>query len=142
MDTSPTSVNPAGAGTTATGVRYAHHISFRVDDLQASLDFYERVLGCTRIERPVLSVPGAWLVLDQLQIHLIEWRAEPRLGTPPHEATPYANHVAFSVVDYPAFRAHLIANGLQPVDGPDPKVTQMVVQDPSGNVVEFTPYMR
>jgi catechol 2,3-dioxygenase-like lactoylglutathione lyase family enzyme len=133
---------PVDSGTTATGVRYVHHISFRVDDLDASLDFYERVLGCTRIDRPAISVPGAWLALDQLQIHLIEWHREPHLGTPPDAATPYANHIAFSVADYPGFRSHLIANGMHPVDGPDPTVTQMVVQDPSGNVIEFTPYTR
>ena len=29
-------------------VRYLHHVSFRVDDLEAGLDFYQRILGFVR----------------------------------------------------------------------------------------------
>lgn len=132
----------AQRGSEQTRIRYIHHVSFRVDDLAASIDFYQRVLGCTPMDRPAISVPGAWLRAHDVQVHLIEWPREERLGAPPLLATPFANHVAFSVADFEGFRDHLIDEGLDPQYGPDPTVRQIVVQDPSGNVIEFTPYER
>lgn len=133
----------AGSARHQPAVRYIHHVSFRVDDVEASVDFYCRVLGCTQIPRPPISVPGAWLQAGDLQVHLLGLPIDPTTtGQPPKLATPMANHVAFTVADLDEFRAHLRAEGFDPVDGPDPTVRQIVVQDPSGNVLEFTPYER
>jgi glyoxylase I family protein len=132
----------AGTAAAHPSARYLHHISFRVDDLEESLHFYMGVLGCERLERPDLGFPGAWLQLDNVQVHLLEVSADVALGASPLIASPKANHVAFSVADLEEFRAYLQAEGYCPVDGPNPLVPQLVVQDPSGNVIEFTPNER
>src|SRR5580704_7983127 len=121
----------ASTARTRPSVRYLHHVSFRVDDLEASLEFYVGLLGCVRLDRPDLGFPGAWLQLDNVQIHLLEVPSEESLGSPPLIASPKANHVAFSVSDLEGFRSFLQEQGLSPIDGPNPLVRQLVVQDPS-----------
>src|SRR4051812_18693796 len=84
-------------------VGYVHHVSFRVDDLDEALVFYERLLGCTRLERPELGVQGAWLLAGDVQVHLIERDVDETFGSAPTVANPLANHVAFHVDDLEQF---------------------------------------
>jgi glyoxylase I family protein len=132
-------VNPTKPGPS---VRYLHHVSFRVDSLEESLQFYEGILGCVRLDRPDVGFPGAWLQLENIQVHLLEVPADQELGSSPLIASPRANHVAFSVADLEEYRTFLRTQGYDPVDGPSSVVPQLVVQDPSGNVIEFTPFER
>lgn len=118
-----------------------HHVSFRVDDVAAALEFYVRLLGCTPIDRPDLGVPGAWLQLGDLQVHLIQCPASAETGTPPAVANPMACHVAFQVDDIELLRARLRRAGIEPVHG-HPDLPQCFVQDPSGNVIELTTAVR
>jgi len=49
-----------------------HHVAICVDDLDVGLDFYIRVLGLRRAERPdSLPNPGAWLDMGDQQVHLL-----------------------------------------------------------------------
>ena len=118
-------------------VHYVHHVSFRVDDVADALAFYVGLLGCQPIDRPTLGVPGAWLELGDVQVHLIQVPADATTGAPPSEANPMACHVAFHVDDIDRLRARLRQAGLHPVSG-HPALPQCFVQDPSGNVIEFT----
>jgi glyoxylase I family protein len=119
-----------------THVRYLHHVSFRVDDLDAALDFYQRILGFTMQPRP-LAFPGAWLQAGDVQVHLLEVPANPSTGIPPTRVTSKANHVAFSVPDLQAFRSYLEGEGLAITESTS-NLPQFFVADPSGNVIEFT----
>ena len=114
-----------------------HHVSFRVDDVGAAVDFYVGLLGCEPIERPDLGVPGAWLQLDDIQVHLIECPTGPSTGVPPNAPNPMACHVALHVDDIESMLARLAQAGLEPVRG-HPDLPQWFVQDPSGNVLELT----
>ena len=118
-------------------VRFVHHVSFRVDELAPALDFYVGLLGCEPIERPSLGVPGAWLRLGDLQVHLIQVAADASTGSPPNTANPMACHVAFHVGDMDLLLERLRSAGLEPVHG-HPDLPQCFVQDPSGNVIELT----
>lgn len=118
-------------------VRAVHHVSFRVDELESALDFYERILGCERRPRPDLGFRGAWLQLGDVQIHLLEVPADVTTGYPASEPNLLANHLAFGVPDLPAFGAYLEREGFPTTRGPT-SLAQLVVQDPSGNVIEFT----
>ncbi len=133
-----TSGAPAAVPQTRPSVRYVHHVSLRVNDLRQALDFYGRLLGCTEVPRPDFSFPGAWLQADDVQVHLMEVPANATTGFPPSHTNPCANHVAFHVDDLVAFGAFLTSNGFATRPGFDPAVTQVFVQDPSGNVIEFT----
>jgi glyoxylase I family protein len=118
-------------------VRYLHHVSFRVDDLEAALDFYGRILGFTALARPDLGFRGAWLQAGDVQVHLLELVADESTGFPPNQVSGKANHVAFSVRDLEAYRRYLQEQGLD-ITGAASALPQMFVKDPSGNVIEFT----
>ena len=116
-----------------------HHVSFRVDNLEQALFFYESVLGCKRIPRPNIPVRGAWLQAGDTQIHLIETPASEETGTPPSQINPVANHVAFLTEDLEETEKHLKIKGFPVSHGPSTDVRQIFVRDPTGNLIEFAP---
>jgi glyoxylase I family protein len=122
-------------------VRYVHHVAFRVDDLAAALDFYQRILGFAARVRPEMSFRGAWLQAGDVQVHLLELVADESTGLPPTQVSGKANHVAFSVPDLDAYRGYLREQGLD-ITGPSSDLPQFFVKDPSGNVIEFTELAR
>lgn len=114
-----------------------HHVSFRIDDLEESLAFYEEVLGCTRLERPTtLPVSGAWLQAGATQVHLIEHAADEATGSAPTRVVSYANHVAFGTDDIDAAKEAFRERGVE-VRESRSGLPQFFVSDPSGNVIEF-----
>ena len=119
-------------------VRTVHHVSFRVSDLDAALDFYQGVLGCSRIERPddKMPVAGAWLEAGTTQVHLIVAEATDLTGYPPGGLTGTANHVAFHVDDLDGAQAAMEQRGFAVRRGAF--LPQFFVQDPDGNLLEFT----
>jgi len=120
-------------------VSTVHHVSFRVDDVQAALDFYVGILGCTQLDRPAIPVPGAWLQAGQTQVHLIGCEASEETGFPPSQINPVANHVAFCAPDFEAAEERLKAKGVDYAHGPSPLVKQIFMRDPSGNMIELAP---
>jgi catechol 2,3-dioxygenase-like lactoylglutathione lyase family enzyme len=114
-----------------------NHVSITVRDLDASLAFYEGLLGLARAERPALRVDGAWLTIGHSQIHLIA--ADDTFGDtgrPPAGTNPAAPHTALTVADFDATVEMLTAAGLKPVRSSGGR-QQCWVQDPDGYVVEF-----
>jgi glyoxylase I family protein len=120
---------------------YIHHVSYRVDDLGKSLDFYERILGCEPQPRPDVGFPGAWLQLGDLQFHLMQAPPDKDSGVNPRAATSTANHVAISVDDCDAVKAYFKSEGVAFTEG-WPGQPQFFVQDPDGNVIELTTRQR
>ena len=116
-----------------------HHVSFRVDDLEEALVFYQDALGCPRLPRPDIPVRGAWLQAGDTQIHLIESPSSAETGVPPDRISPVANHVAFLTEDLDATAEALKEKGYAVEYGPSPLVRQIFVRDPTGNMIEFAP---
>lgn len=106
-----------------------HHASIRVDDLERSRAFYERLLGLRAIERPELGVAGRWYGIGAGQLHLIECAASGMA------LDPRGPHFAIEVADLDAARRELAAAGLEVLD---PGGAQLWVRDPDGYVVELT----
>lgn len=115
------------------------HVAVVVDDLDAARRFWVDTLGLEELLRPDLGVPGMWLRVGDLQLHVIE---NPTLPVP----GPGFPHVALRV---PADRwdetiASLRANGVAFLAGPSVRedlgvrVWSAFVTDPAGNVVELT----
>ncbi len=117
-----------------------HHVSFRVSDLTTALEFYEGLLGCRRLDRPddKMPVPGAWLEAGTTQVHLIEAAASELTGLPPTGLTGSANHVAFHTDDLDAACAAFEEHGFAVRRGAF--LPQFFVQDPDGNLIEFTAF--
>ena len=118
-----------------------HHVAFRVDDLDASLEFYQGLLGCERLPRPedLPGARGAWMRAGSSQVHLTETPVDSGTGTPPSAIVPVACHVAFHTDDLDAVEASLRQRGIAFHRG-EHGVEQIFIQDPSGNLIEFSPY--
>ena len=112
-----------------------------MEDLDESLNFYEAVLGCERIPRPdgLPGPRGAWMKTGETQVHLTETPAAPEIGTSPSRIIPIASHVAFHVDDLDAAEASLRERGIAYERGQF-GLEQIFVQDPSGSLLELTPY--
>ena len=94
------------------------HTRMRVNDVEASVKFYEAALGLTATRRHT-SPRGAQLVFlatpnSDEEIELCQMPA----GSPPVEVQPDLMHLAFAVDDLAAFAAGLKAKGFSLSDGP------------------------
>jgi lactoylglutathione lyase len=112
----------------ATIVAKLLHTRMRVDDLEGTLAFYEKVLGLTVLERKesprgsklaFLGVPGSE--------ETIEITYYPQSG--PVQVQPDLVHLAFQVADMDAFAKHLESLGMAFSDGPE--------TTSSGSVIAF-----
>ncbi len=112
------------------------HINTRSADVQATRDFYVRVLGLREGDRPPFQSIGYWLYLrDQPILHLVQ-RPAGEASTP---GSGNVDHIAFRGVDLEATRAALRHAGVAfreqvvPRDG----TIQIFVLDPDGIKVEL-----
>ena len=114
-----------------------NHVALHVTDVEASVDFYKRVLRLEPMPRPAFDFPGAWFRLgaDQ-ELHLIGDRGDPVFSG--HRG----NHFALRVDDIEAWQSHLQnvgAEGAPKKRRPD-GAWQIFLRDPDRHVIElFTP---
>ena len=74
-----------------------NHVSRLCRNVQESIDFYTKVLGFVRIERPpAFDFDGAWLFNYGVGIHLVQSQDEERLPDT-HHLDPMDNHISFQV---------------------------------------------
>lgn len=120
-----------------------NHISLVVRDLQASISFYEHVLGFTQIRRPGSfdeSFDGAWMWRNSMAIHLI-------VGNPPKRSPDinvFSDHLSFqplaTVAEIEAcLQSHGVRYITQIVREGDLAVPQIFFHDPDDNMIEICP---
>ncbi|MDP2138368.1 MAG: VOC family protein [Candidatus Didemnitutus sp.] len=105
------------------------HTRMRVNDIEASVKFYEAALGLKATRRHT-SPRGAQLVFlatpnSDEEIELCQMPA----GAPPVQVQPDLMHLAFEVDDMAAFAADLQQRGFPLSDGPS--------QTGSGSIIAF-----
>jgi catechol 2,3-dioxygenase-like lactoylglutathione lyase family enzyme len=113
-----------------------HHISFGVSDLERSKRFYEDILGLEPIARPEMGLGGAWYRAGDSEVHLIAVPDGVDVGSNPEKVNPLANHQAFGIADYQQTLDLLKAKGVEVLET-HPKLGQMWIGDPDGNVLEL-----
>lgn len=112
------------------------HASFIIADLDSALDFYHGVLGMTIVaERPDLGYPGAWLQIQQQQIHLLQLpNPDPIEGRPQHGGRD--RHVAFGISDLASLVEKLKTAGIAYTLSRSGR-RALFCRDPDGNALEF-----
>ncbi len=129
------------------------HFSVRTTTLDASRDFYCKVLGFREGFRPNFPFPGLWLYqggdeADFGVVHLIGIdRNDPNglknyLGDKPEESlhgSAALDHLAFLATDLAGMRARIAGAGLPYRERtvPDLGLHQVFVEDPSGVTIEL-----
>lgn len=131
-----------------------NHFSIRTTDLDATREFYTRVLGLSVGPRPDFPFPGIWMYngshdyVANAVVHIIGIdknnpsglnqylgdRAESSL-----HGTGSVDHIAFFATGLPAMLQHLIAIGTPYRERTTPSIGlhQLFLDDPCGLVVEL-----
>lgn len=79
-----------------------NHVSIQADDIEASAEFYENVLGMERLPAPNFGFPVYWLRLGDVQLHLFQ------TGTP----LGGNHHLGLEVDDFEAVYRKLEDRGM------------------------------
>jgi glyoxylase I family protein len=113
-----------------------HHASLVVSSTERSLRFYCDLLGLTPDRnRPDLGYPGAWLWVDDQQIHLLELpNPDPVQGRPPHGGRD--RHLALAVEDVDALEERLENAGVAFTRSRSGR-RALFCRDPDGNALEL-----
>lgn len=118
------------------------HLVLTVADLEATVDFYTRVLGMS-----VRAFGGGRLALrfgsQKINLHEAGHEFEPKARRP----APGSADLCF-VVERPLaeWQEHLAELGVPVIEGPGPRdgalgpMTSLYVRDPDGNLVELASY--
>lgn len=131
-----------------------NHYSIRTLDLDATRDFYERVLGLTVGPRPDFPFPGLWLYRGDhgdyanAVVHVIGMDPNDPVGlrnylgdrdTSALHGSGAIDHVAFAATGLAAMLAHLRAVGVAARERTVPALGlhQLFLEDPNGVVVEL-----
>ncbi len=122
-----------------------HHAAMSVADIEATARWYEDVLGF-RVEKR-FPIPGGtkamFLEREGLRIELFQVAdpqpMDPARRDPREDLKTLGNkHAAFTVTDYDAFRADLIARGIEVVLEVGERFGRgLFIRDGGGNVIEF-----
>ena len=109
------------------------HANVRTTQLQAMVDWYERVLGMRSGDRPDFPFPGAWMYAgDHAAVHLVGIEGAPATGS---ETKLKLEHFAFSATDRAGFEARLteLGEAYRISEVPGFGITQFNIWDPDGN---------
>lgn len=122
-----------------------HHAAMSVPDIEAAARWYADVLGFREESR--FTIPGGtqamFLERDGLRIELFQVVAPKPMPAdrldPREDLKTLGNkHAAFTVADYDAFRADLIARGIEIVLEVGQTFGRgLFIRDGAGNVIEF-----
>lgn len=124
-----------------------HHVSIVVRDLDRAVSFYTEVFGLPRIQRPPFKSQGAWIGVEDRQVHLIlypqgTFRAARKIDI-------NDQHFAFCTTDFEAQVTRLAGLGFRE-DAPEGDPMQLLVMrnglasfsqlyllDPDNNMIEI-----
>ncbi len=112
------------------------HVSFLVSDIACAVEFYCDFLGMPLDStRPDLGFPGAWLLVGEQAIHLLELaNPDPVTGRPAHGG--HDRHVAFVIDDVAALRQVLQSKNIEYSCSHSGRKA-LFFRDPDGNALEF-----
>ena len=112
------------------------HVSFAVQDVDASRRFFGEVLGLPEIDRPAFDFRGAWFGIGDRSLHLIEQESVNRASS---SKLTRADHLALQVKDIDAVQRTLDDAGIPYQLGTNHRLglRQIFCADPDGHTIEF-----
>ncbi|PON74320.1 Glyoxalase-like domain containing protein [Parasponia andersonii] len=120
-----------------------NHVSRLCRNVEESINFYTKVLGFVRIERPpAFDFDGAWLFNYGVGIHLVQSEDEERLPET-HDLDPMYNHISFQCEDMRAIEEKLKELNMKYMkrtvedDKNGTVIDQLFFRDPDGFMIEI-----
>uniref|UniRef100_A0A7S3XGD1 VOC domain-containing protein n=1 Tax=Oxyrrhis marina TaxID=2969 RepID=A0A7S3XGD1_OXYMA len=132
-----------------------NHISRETDDVERLTEFYSKVFGLPRLERPDFGFGGSWFALPNGgQLHIIEKDTQkPPVSKPvqdnqlqvthdgrlPEKFIRRSHHIALTVADIDDAKSRLTTMGIPFAENvvPGTPIIQLFVYDPDGNGIEI-----
>ena len=119
------------------------HFVLTVRDLDATIDFYTRVLGMEAVTFGPLGRRALSFGRHKINLHVAGKEFEPKARAP---GPGTADFCLITDVPLAEVQAHLAAHGVAVEDGPVPRtgatgpITSVYLRDPDGNLVEISNY--
>ena len=116
-----------------------HHLAIKTGDVDASVEFYNEVIGSHSVKRPNFNFPGAWLQFGETMIHLYGGDAAKNVEGSHDHGSAAIDHIALSAHGFDEMRGICEARDLdwRQFDIPSFNLWQLFVHDPSGVLVEL-----
>ena len=119
------------------------HFVLTVRDLDATVDFYTRVLGMELVTFGAQGRKALSFGSQKINLHVAGKEFEPKARTP----VPGSADVCFiTATPIAEVQAHLAAHGVAVEEGPVPRtgavgpITSVYIRDPDGNLIEISNY--
>lgn len=119
------------------------HFVLTVRDLDATVDFYTRVLGMELVTFGAQGRTALSFGSQKINLHVAGKEFEPKARTP----VPGSADVCFiTATPIAEVQAHLALHGVAVEEGPVPRtgavgpITSVYIRDPDGNLVEISNY--
>ena len=116
-----------------------HHLAIKTHDVDATVTFWNEVLGSHSVARPNFDFPGAWLQFGTTMVHLYGGDVSTNRDGGHDYGTAVIDHVALSARGFDEMREILIERQLdwRQWDIPSFNLWQLFVHDPNGVLVEL-----
>jgi catechol 2,3-dioxygenase-like lactoylglutathione lyase family enzyme len=116
-----------------------HHVTINTADVDATIAFFNEVVGTRSVPRPDFGFPGAWLQLGSTMFHLNGGEAAKAMDGKIHRGGGAVDHIALVAKDFDALKQQLIARNLpwRQNSIPSAGLWQLFVHDPNGVLIEF-----
>ena len=124
-----------------------HHVGVSVPDLEASVDWYRRVLGFVPVRRlRIESIPADVAILKHGAMHIELFQAAGAKPLPAERREPDSDvrthgnkHIAFAIADVEPFAAELRRRGADVVwvKHFEHGGANIFIRDNAGNLIEF-----
>jgi catechol 2,3-dioxygenase-like lactoylglutathione lyase family enzyme len=124
-----------------------HHVGVSVPDLEASVDWYRRVLGFVPVRRlRIESIPADVAILKHGAMHIELFQAAGAKALPAERREPDSDvrthgnkHIAFAIADVEPFAAELRRRGADVVwvKHFEHGGANIFIRDNAGNLIEF-----
>jgi catechol 2,3-dioxygenase-like lactoylglutathione lyase family enzyme len=119
------------------GVGMLDHFNIRTRQLDATVRFYQDILGLENGDRPNFSFPGAWMYSEgRPVVHLVDISPTSEQQKPD---SGVVHHVAFASRDFNGMKARLQSKGMafDTRQVPGGELWQIFVRDPNGVMIEL-----
>ncbi|MEL7496652.1 MAG: VOC family protein [Planctomycetota bacterium] len=131
------------ASAPAMGLIAFDHTTLIVDDVDASRQFYVKLLGMNEVARPDFDFAGAWFQLGQTMIHVTESGDKAGLagwGDRKVKSISRGHHIAYTTLNFDDAVSAIAHYGIPIGDGPKTRpdgARQVYIYDPDGHLIEI-----